>query len=155
MHSGYMVYASSILAGGPYTKDSHHLLSCLGACMHFSVLFRAVPMEETGTVSIAQEIIYRNYHPQWGVSSSNKYFLFLTPKFIFFLQWQASGDPLETSGFSPMVIYSFLVHWVKRSLDFFLRRLFLGFFLSFFINYIAMLIFYLGGRSFNDNKNHH
>ena len=74
----------------------------------FLVQLRAAPMEKTDTVSLAQKIIYRNYLPQWRISLSNKYFLFLSPKSIFFLQWQASADPLKTGDFSTMVILWFL-----------------------------------------------
>jgi hypothetical protein len=61
----------------------------------------AVPMEETDTVSIAQEIIYRNY--TIIVSSSNNCFLFLSPnltnekralilwKLMVSSQWQIQG----------------------------------------------------------------
>ena len=40
----------------------------------------------------------------------------------------------------------FLVDWVKRRPDFFMRKPFLGFLLSFFINYVAMSAFYLRNK---------
>ena len=36
-----------------------------------------------------------------------------------------------------------------------LRKQFLGFLFSFFINYVTMLTFCLRGKSFNEDKNHH
>jgi len=49
----------------------------------------------------------------------------------------------------------FLVHWIKWRLGFFLKKPFLGFFLSFFINYVAMSIFCLDDKLFNEDKNYH
>ena len=89
------------------------------------------------------------------VSMSNNYFLFLSPNSIFFLQWECGTSPLQTGGFSPMAISWFLSALGQERLDFFMRKPFLGFLLSFFINYVAMSVFYLRGKSFNEDKNHH
>ena len=43
--------------------------------------------------------------------------------------------------------YGFLVHWVKRR--------FLVFLLSFFINYVVTSAFYLRDKSFTNDRNHH
>ena len=53
--------------------------------------------------------------------------------------------------------YGFLVHWVKRRLrlSFFLRKSFLVFLLSFFINYVVTSAFYLRDKSFTNDRNHH
>jgi len=42
------------------------------------------------------------------VFMSNNYFLFLSSKYIFFLQWECDMSFLETGGFSPMAISWFL-----------------------------------------------
>ena len=54
-----------------------------------------------------------------------------------------------------MMISWFLGALGKRRPDFFMRKQFLGFLLSFFINYVAMSAFYLRGKSFNEDRNHH
>ena len=117
---------------------------------------RAVPMEETDTVFIAQKIIYKNYLPQWRVFLSNNYFLFLSPKSIFFLEWQASADPLKTGDFSTMVILWFLDVLGEEKTWFLPHETVSSIFLSLSsLNYVAMSIFRLGDRSFNEDRNHH
>ena len=51
--------------------------------------------------------------------------------------------------------HGFLVHWVKRRPDFFMRKPFLGFLLSFFINYVAMSTFCIRDKLFNEDINHY
>ena len=36
------------------------------------------------------------------------FFFFLSPNYIFLVQWEVSADPLEADGFSPIVILWFL-----------------------------------------------
>ena len=87
---------------------------------------------------------------------SNNYFFFLSLNSIFFLRWKCVTSPLETGSFSPIAIsWVFLVHWIKRRHDFFMRKPFLGFLLYFFISYVAISVFCLRGKSFNENRNHH
>jgi hypothetical protein len=62
-------------------------------------------MEETDTISIAWEIIYRNHTSStMVVSSNNNCFLFLSLNFNFYLQWESDMSPLETNSFFPMTI---------------------------------------------------
>jgi hypothetical protein len=63
------------------------------------------------------------------VSSSNNYFLFLSPNLT---KRKRCINPIETSGFFSMTNSRFLVHWVKSRHGF--RKSFLRFVLSFLIN---------------------
>jgi hypothetical protein len=71
------------------------------------------------------------------------------------LQQKCDMSLLETSGFSPMVISWFLMNWVKSRHGFYMKKSFLRFVLSFFINYIVISSFCLCGKSFNEDRNHH
>ena len=88
------------------------------------------------------------------VSLYNNYFLFLSPNSIFFLQWECDTSSLET-GF--LLNGDFMVSWCIGSREDLISswKPFLGFLLSFFINYVVMSTFCLRDKSFNEDRNHH
>ena len=116
---------------------------------------RAVPMEETDAVSIAQEIIYRNNLPQWRCLCVIIIFSFSLPTLSSSSNGSVARAPWKLVVSPQWRFHGFLVHWVKRRPDFFMRKPFLGFLLFFFINYVAMSAFCLRDKSFNEDRNHH
>ena len=86
---------------------------------------------------------------------SNNYFLFLSFNSIFFFQWEYGTSSLKTGDFSPTTILWFFSALGEENTWFFMRKLFLGFLLSFFINYVAISAFCLRGKSFNEDRNHY
>ena len=115
---------------------------------------RPVPMEETDTASIAQEIIYRNYLPQWRcLRVINVFFSFSPPT----LSYSSNGKWARTprnGWFLPNG--DFMVSWCIGSReDLVSSSQFLLFLLSFFIIYVAMWAFCLRGKPFNKDRNYH
>ena len=112
-------------------------------------------MKETDAVSIAQEIIYINYLPQWKCLCVIIIFSFSLPTLSSSSNGSVARAPWKLMVSPQWRFHGFLVRWVKRRPDFFMRKPFLCFLFSFFINYVAMSTFYLRGKSFNEDRNHH
>ena len=82
-------------------------------------------------------------------------FSFSLPTLSSFSNGSATWAPKKLVVSPQWRFHSFLMHWIKSRPDFFMRKPFLWFLLSFFINYVAMSAFCLRGKSFNEDRNHH
>ena len=90
------------------------------------------------------------------VSMNNNYFLFFSlPTLSSSSNGSAARAPQKLVISPQWRFHSFLVHWIKRRPVFFVRKPFLRFLLSLFINYVVMSAFCLRGKSFNGDRNHH